>query len=68
MLDGALADIVASSKSPEEKLSAQTAMAQLGKAAGLADVSSSLNAVRDGLAQVKDVEKNPSIQWARKRA
>ena len=54
----ALADIAASSKSPEEKLSAQTAMAQLGKAAGLADVSSSLNAVRDGLAQVKDVEKN----------
>ena len=54
----ALADMAASAKSPEEKLAAQTAMAQLGKAAGLADVSSSLNAVRDGLAQVQDVEKN----------
>lgn len=52
----ALSDMASNAKTPEEKIGAQLAMAELHKAAGGADASAGLKAVRDGIAAVAGVQ------------
>ena len=52
----ALSDMASNAKTPEEKIGAQVAMAELHKAAGGTDASAGLKAVRDGIAAVAGVQ------------
>ena len=53
-----LSDMSASASTPQPKISAQLGMAELSKAAGGADMTAGLKAVKNGLDKVSEVASN----------